>query len=346
MTAHAKFSFSSTARWLKCPASVALAATVTPRMSGMEADEGTRVHKSIERAIESNMKSGDISEDHEHFEAVYIMLKYIEKLPSGTVMSETKTGFNEVAWGTFDVGHVPEPIQVRSDEDAVFTMVDYKNGAMDVAAVENMQGLSYGSSWYHEKPKRWVKFFRFVIIQPNSRTNGEQPPVKQWIVPVQRLVEHRDQVLRAIERAEQGELPQPGPHCKYCPAFGVCPATLGMLPFLEQTLRMAPHEVPDEAIVRAARVLKGFEDLRKNLDKEILRRILGGTNVPQASTKTGRTHRQWADPMQAAKRLYEAYGALGIEAISPAQAEKLGDAGRETASLLARAPPGQLTVSY
>ena len=62
--------------------------------------------------------------------------------------------------------------------------------------------------------------------------------------------------------------------------------------------------------------------------------------------KPARSFRAWNDTEQAAKVLYEAFGPRGIKPISPAQAEKLGFAGKQYAAVGAHKPEGQLKASY
>ena len=65
-----------------------------------------------------------------------------------------------------------------------------------------------------------------------------------------------------------------------------------------------------------------------------------------ATLKPGRSFRAWSDNEQAAKVLYESFGPRGIKPVSPAQAEKLGLAGKQYAVVGAHRPEAPLKAMY
>lgn len=347
MTAHAKYSPSSMARILECPHSAVLGATV-PNRSSDEADEGTRVHGLLEEAI----KTGTLPpEDDPGFNGVAVTMEFVEKLGGGVTQSEHRVGIVELpmVWGTADLFH--DPIDALGANDLyVYTVGDYKNGAYDVEALGNAQMLTYAGAVLSEmrarRANRLPDWWRLVIFQPNSASNGDAEPVKQWLVSTADVEAHVAKVADAVARGEAGEGPKPGPHCRWCSAFGHCAATRDTLPLLLESVRMLPEAVPDEALVSILRVLRGLGDFKKLLDAELLKRLSTGRTVASAKLSMTNTHRAWKDDLLVAKTLYETYGTLGVKAVTPAQAEKLGPVGKDLVARLAKKPPGIPKAEY
>lgn len=347
MSEHAKYSPSSMARILKCPHSAVLGATV-PNRDSDASTEGTRVHALLETAI----KTGKLpSEDDEGFNGVAVTLEFARKLGAGNLMSETKVGIVELplVWGTADLFH--DPIDALTDGSLyVYTVGDYKNGAYDVEALDNKQMLTYAgavlSQMRARRANRLPDWWRLVVFQPNSASNGDAEPVKQWLVSTADVDAHVAEVAEAVRRGEGGEGPQPGPHCRWCSAFGHCSATRDTLPLLLESVRMLPNDIPDQALVAILRTLRGLGDFKKLLDAELLTRLAVGRQIAGAKLGTTNSHRAWKDDILAAKSLYEAYGTMGVKAITPAAAERLGPDGKAVVARLSKKPPGTPKADY
>jgi hypothetical protein len=333
MSAHANFAPSSAARWLECPFSAVIGATL-PNPDSEASREGTRVHTLIEKAIAGEPIPEDENEDVAY--GIEMVLDFVNQLGGlKSVLAEQKVHLSKDVWGTVDILQ-PDPY--------VTTLLDYKNGAMDVAADRNMQLMTYAAATLEEKGPS--KFYRLVIVQPNSRTAGDQRDVKQSLVPLALVEEHREKVLAAVERGMHGEGPKPGRHCRYCSAFGNCEATQQMLPFIMTAVRMLPSEIPNATAVRMLTVLRGLEDMRKALEKDVVTRFAAGQQVPGAEMGMTSTHRKWGDDRMAVEKLIALYGMNGVDPISPAQAEKMGSAGVELAKTLAFKPTGSPKLIY
>lgn len=334
MGAHAKFAPSSAARWLECPASAILSASVSEE-SGDEAVEGQRVHTIVENAIRLNAPIPAEEPEDVTF-AVELVLDYVEKLGGRqTVQAETRVKMSDDVWGTTDI------LQLHP---YVTTIGDYKNGALDVEAYLNKQLLTYSAAVMEEHGPS--KFYRLAVFQPNSRTAGYQPEVKQWIATLEEVEAHREKVLEAVQRGLGGEGPRPGSHCRYCKAFGRCSATQEILPFLTHAITMAPSEVHPNAALRLLQVLRGLGDFKKNLEKDLVKRIAVGMTVPGMRVEPSATHRKWVDERLAVQRLVTAYGWSGVDPVSPATAEKMGDQGKDIVRQLAFKPPGGGVLKY
>lgn len=333
MGRHANFAPSSAARWLNCPYSAIIGATL-PNVDSDASREGTRIHALIETAIFGAPIPDEESDDVAY--GVELVLDFIRQLGGPTsVLVERQVRLNDDVWGTADI------MQPKPD---ITTLVDYKNGAMDILVDQNMQLMTYDVAILEEFGPS--KFYRNVIIQPNSRTAGDQPDVKQTIVPLEAVEFHRELVLDAVDRGLGGEGPIPGRHCRYCSAFGNCPATQEMLPMIMTSVKFMPTEVPSETAVRLLRVLRGLDDFRKNLEKDLMRRFAAGQKVPDASVGITSTHRKWQDDRLAVSRLMTAFGLSGVDPVTPATAEKMGAQGKEIVSQLAFKPPGNAKLVY
>jgi hypothetical protein len=333
MAQHARFAPSSAARWLECPYSAIIGATL-PNPESEASREGTRVHALIETAI----FGAPIPEDEPEEVAfgVELVLDFVRQLGGhNAVLIEHQVRLNDYVWGTCDV------LQPKPDTT---TVLDYKNGAMDVPADRNKQLLTYATGSLEQYGPS--KYYRLVIVQPNSRTSGDMPDVKQTIVTLAEVEQHRELVLDAVKRGLTGEGPIPGRHCRYCSAFGNCPSTQEMLPFLMTSVKFMPSEVPNDSAVRMLRILRGLEDFRKNLEKDIMKRFASGQQVHDASVGLTATHRKWQDDRLAAERLVAAYGQAGVDPVSPATAEKMGVQGKEIVGQLAFKPPGNAKLVY
>jgi Protein of unknown function (DUF2800) len=333
MGQHANFAPSSAARWLECPFSAVIGATL-PNRDSPESREGTRVHSLIETAIFGAPIPEEESEEVAY--GIELVLDFVNKLGGPkTIMAEHQVRLSDDVWGTCDV------LQPRPD---ITTVVDYKNGAMDVAADQNKQLLTYDACSLEQHGPS--KFYRNVIIQPNSRTAGDMPDVKQSIVTLEQVEQHRELVLKAVDRGLGGEGPIAGRHCRYCSAFGNCPATQELLPTIMTAVKFLPSHVPSEQAVRILRVLRGLDDFRKNLEKDVMSRFAAGQQVPDATLGTTSTHRKWSDERTVVTKLMEAYGLSGVDPVSPAMAEKMGPQGKAIAAQLAFKPPGQAKLIY
>ena len=332
MSAHAKFAPSSAYRWLSCPFS-ATAAAGLPNPESEESAEGTRVHALVEAALEGAATHCGEPDDIQY--AVDLVVAYVRQLPDTDYYTEHKVVLSDHVWGTVDF-FSPDPY--------VATLLDYKNGAMDVQVEGNSQLMTYAASVLEQHGPS--KFYRLVIVQPNSRTSGEQDDVKQWIATLAQVEEHRERVLDAVRRGLAGEAPQPGRHCRYCPVFGNCPATRELLPFILTVITLHPMEVPTDIAVRVLRTIKGMEDWRKGLEKDLMRRIAAGQTVPEGHVGLNPVHRRWTDETAAKTELMGLFGLAGVDPVSPATADKMGPSGKALVSRLAYKPPGNPALKY
>jgi hypothetical protein len=116
--------------------------------------------------------------------------------------------------------------------------------------------------------------------------------------------------------------------------------------FVMGAMSRAPESLTTEELVRLLRIIRALDDVKAVYDDALTTKLKLGYTTPGAILKPARAFRAWNDAMQAAEILYKSFGAKGIKPVSPAQAEKLGLAGKQYAAVGAHKPQGELKASY
>lgn len=325
---HAVYAPSAAHRWTECTASAEAIAALGEREEGEAAKKGTAAHSELERVL----GGGEADPEHESAYAVALAVAFAKGLPAGKVWIEQRVSLTSQIWGRLDVGHWFE-------EEATVTILDLKDGFVDVSPVENDQERIYAAALIreHKLPAKWI---RYVIVQPNSIVPG--PRVKQWIEPAESLS------LWAAKTAAIPEGPKSfvaGSHCRYCPLFGRCEPTRDLLGHLSTMLQHTPEEIRPDQVALVMSLKRPIEDWFKGLDRAATKAALAG-NVPQdMKLVTSVKHRDWIDPVAARREVVNALGEAALELPTPAQAEKLGMAKAEVAAL-ANTPEGAPTLAF
>lgn len=324
---HAVFAPSSTATWIECSWSAlnAVPEPPKPEKTRLAAEEGTRVHALLERAITAGEEPGH--NDHAR-DTIALGMDFIRQLEPGNLHAELQVHLTTDCWGTTDL---------FNDAPRIVTILDLKNGIWDVDAYHNKQMLTYGAALLEKTDAEW---FRFVIFQPNGL---DEEPFKQWVAHRSEVIAHRDRVLRAIA---DRSAPKPGPHCRWCKSFQTCPAMSTDAGFVMGAMSRRMEDLTTEELVRLVRLIRALDDARSAYVDLLTSRLKMGHVVPGASLKPSRAFRSWNDATQAAKVLYENFGEKGVKPVSPAQAEKLGLAGKQYASVGSHKPSGDLKAVY
>jgi len=329
MSAHAQFSPSSAATWLHCSWSArnAPAQEMKPVSTIEKADEGTRRHAVLERAV----RDGAIPNEPEDFRIASLYVDFIRQLePGAEIFVEQRVWLRDDCWGTVDLyGRHPR----------ISTILDYKNGVWDVYAEKNVQMLSYAAMELGVNRAEW---WRFVIFQPNG-LQVEDDPFRQWVAHRSEVEAHRTRMLAAINDHSG---PRPGPHCRWCKAFQLCPAMSDDAAFLRGAMSRPIEGLTTEDIVRMLRMIRALHDVKKVYEDALLTHLKLGRTADGASMQPKRSFRAWNDDLQAANYLFQQFGAKAIKPVSPAEAEKLGPAGKAYVAVGAHKPQGELTVKY
>jgi hypothetical protein len=308
---HDIFNASSTATWIECSWS-ALNAVPEPlkKASTAEAAEaGTAKHEAME--------AGDVP-GVEAFTA---------QLEPGEQYRELRVKITDNCGGTVDFWN---------DSPEIATVLDGKFGKWDVPAFHNMQLLTYSAALLGN-PAPW---FRLVIYQPNGL---DDDPWKQWVASRAEVEAHKARVLRAIA---DRSAPKPGPHCRWCKAFQACPAMTTDAGFVMGAMSRRLEDLTAPELVRLLRLIRALGDVKPVYEEALEVKLKLGQTADGATLKPGRSFRAWNDEQQAATVLMQHFGPKGVKPVSPAQAEKLGPAGKQYAIVGAHKPEAPLKIFY
>jgi hypothetical protein len=313
MSKHEIFAASSAATWLECSWS-ALHDVPEPLRKASTitaAEAGTEAHVDVEE--------GDISE-------VESFVGQLEN-PASTVR-EFRVLLADNCGGTVDL---------FSHNARIATVIDAKFGKWDVAAFHNKQLLTYAAALLASCPAEW---WRLVIYQPNGL---DEEPWKQWIAHRSEVEAHRQRVLRAIM---DRSAPKPGPHCRWCKAFQACPAMTTDAGFVMGAMTRRVEDLTTEELTRLLRLIRALGDVKEVYEDALTVKLKLGYTAEGVSLKPGRAWRQWNDAIQAAEYGHLHYGPKGVKALSPAQFEKLGPAGKQYAAVASHKPEASYKAHY
>lgn len=331
--AHAVYAPSSAHRWTNCSASAEAIASLGDQEEGEAAAEGTAAHEEIERVlgqVDTVWKHawGDtggieaVDPEHPAAYGVALVVDYVRKLPPGRLWVEQRVHLTEHIWGRCDVAH-------WDDATSTLTIVDYKNGQRAVDADENEQLRIYGagSIYTHKLPAKWV---RYVVVQPND-WRPFVPRVKQWVESAESLYAWANKVA-AIPL---GKLEfTAGEHCRDCPLFGKCDASLDMLANFGAVIAglVSPEQVRPEQIALFMALEKPIADQIKKAKSVWEKAALKGAVPPGMKLVKTTKHRAWKDEDAARAAILAAHGPDALAVPTPAQVEKLGGVDIETLS--------------
>ena len=317
MRQHDIFNASSTATWIHCSWSALNAVPDAPKKQTtiLAADAGTEKHEDMEAGHNADVEA---------------FLAQLENPPS--VVRELRVKLTDDCGGTVDVF-----AHGWRDRWNIATILDGKFGKWDVDVFHNMQLLTYGAALLKQNSAEW---WRFVIYQPDGL---DEEPWKQWVASRAEVEAHRDRVLRAIA---DRSAPKPGTHCRWCKAFQQCPAMMTDAGFVIGALSRRIEDLTTQELVRLLRLIRALGDVKEAYEDALTTHLKMGRSADGASLKPTRAWRAWNDPTQAAAHLHAHFGFKGVKPITPAQAEKLGPAGKVYASVGAHKPPGELKASY
>lgn len=313
--AHAVWAPSAADKWLDGGCTAYPFATQHMQKEDTEdSKRGTLVHEALTRhlngALPDPYDDDELDDDEAH--NILRLGNFVRSLGPGRLMLETRAMFMEdTVWGTPDIWHL-------TPDETVLTVIDYKNGRVDVPVIGNPQLLVYIASIVNTF-KIWPRWTRAVIYQPNS------------IAPVPRFKQHFytmddiNEVAVRIHGALAGDrVFKAGTHCAYCPMFGKCDATQDLLKELAVALMHSPHEVPSENFALFAAMEKPIKDWFEAYKKNGLQRLQQGKAIPGMSMGATNKHRVWVDDAAVTDLLYARFGKRGVKPASPAQVEKLG----------------------
>lgn len=301
---------------------------------GEEAAAGTEAHTEIERVLgpyhdrpdtqlDADALIAALDREHPAAYGIAMLLKFVAGLPAGRMWIEQRVELTKHIWGRCDVAHYDAAAKV-------LTIVDYKNGMVDIQAEENEQLQIYAAAsiFTHNLA---VDHVRLVVVQPNSWVPG--PRVKQWPMSAAALY---DFATRAAAIPAGALVFKAGEHCRYCPLFSRCEPTRDLLAQLSIALQHTPDEVRPEQRAAFKMLAKPIEDWFKSADKVWGKDALSKGAPPGMKIVTSKTNREWIDEAAARAAIIAAKGVEALSPPTPAQAEDMGI----DVSTLARKPPG------
>lgn len=245
MATHSKYGFSSSDRWMKCPATIRMSAGL-PNPTNEPAELGTAVHGLGEfsialgvnpkRCIGTKFNGILVTEKMAEDASVYRNFSDNLTLTTGVKplleqrVTMSSLGRTDV-FGTSDLTHIA--LGMRK----VFTS-DYKNGRGLVEVHDNSQLAGYSVATL-DTFNLWDKVDEVTntIIQPNyDHIDG---PIRSVTYTIPELREWQQRYAIAVRRADDpNEKPVAGEHCHYCLAQANCRARA------EYTMKTAYTDVP------------------------------------------------------------------------------------------------------
>ena len=343
---HTSLSPSNADRWMHCPGSVALCATMPKPEQSAYAGEGEAAHTLLEDYLRNRKRVpfdriGDMIGEFEVTEEMAEAVSFadgviqVEIAKGGEVLIEKKVEIAPGISGYLDVAIV-------KPYDSI-TVIDFKYGkGVVVSAVDNTQLLLYGLPLALQAE---VKDIKLMIIQP--RTDGQ---VSTWCCDSDYMSTFADELTRKIALTKEPKaLVSSGSWCKWCWAKPICPA-------LRKSISDALPAIPEKASIfpdvkgLSVQTVKKILDYR-DLIEEWLSAVAGyaqevaeaGGVIPGYELAQKRANRRWIDEATA----LQAFDDLGekaykVKLLSPAQMEKI--AGKDRVAPLTEVPDNGKTL--
>lgn len=270
---HLTFGGSTAHRWLRCPGSARLCATLPPQAENEHMAAGTRAHALFEMAVRERretvldfageaLQPGWPEFEADDVEAVQVALDHVNdilnKHPDATYWVERMFTLGEDVGGSADV-----VIYVPSLK--LLIVIDYKHGRGKYVSENTPQMKLYASCVLFGITEYLVERVDATIIQPRCQV-GE--PIRTAIYSPSDLIAFSDDVDAAVAAAKSEDAPlvTGDEQCHWCPAAHVCPALFATLPETSrEVMSWAGTEAPVETDV--VLTLPSPEQMRHNLTK-------------------------------------------------------------------------------
>ncbi len=353
---HLPFGGSNAHRWLRCAASVKLAATLPPQPSSEHARRGTHAHALLELALRERRDSvaefedqvllpGYVAFDSEDVEAVQKAVDFISDLidrtPNAVVLIEQKFKLYDDTGGTADC-------VIYDPASELLRVIDYKHGAGKYVAEDAVQlkfyALCVATKW--DQPVRRIEA---TVIQPRMTT---AEPIRTMVYGPADLLALDNEIDEARSNALSIDpKPVPGSWCQWCDAARICPA-------LPATTAKAGAIWPDKGdsvtitlppagamrdpqkLAETLALLPVVQAFLDAIEEAAFNVAMGGTKVPGYKLVEKVARRSWEDPAKA--RSWFAENTLLDEddyaprkLLSVAQAEKLVKGDKEAVKSMA-----------
>ena len=386
-TAHAKLGASGAHRWMQCPGSLVLEEGM-PDTESDASREGTAAHAVGEACLlrghdpfeyigeSAPTDEVDWTVDADMANAVDVYVRHLRELADdfGEHNVEVQVSlaplgdWAEDMFGTADfVGLVGDVLYVR----------DYKHGKGVVVEAEgNVQFAYYAvGALLHLRERghdiNAIREVRMGVVQP--RAYHEAGPIREDVATVGELIDWAEtrvaDAVRVVQQAYQtrqqtaswaDRFLDPGDHCKFCKAKGLCPKLAersmdnAMLEFSgDDVVPVKPMDrLSEDEIASILRHKKAITDWLNGVEQLAVHSLTKGDDVTGGQFKlvAGRSNRTWRDERAATDTLHRmGWGDDDLftqKFITPAQAEKLvGKAGKTELANLIQSGEGKPTLA-
>lgn len=359
--AHLTFGGSAAHRWLACPGSVVLCATLPPQRESEAMAEGTRAHALLEHCLREreddalgyegmNLQPGWPVYTQEDTEAVQVAVDFVNAILNSTegavLHIEYSAALSEDVGGTADV-------VIWLPASRMLHVIDYKHGRGKFVDVDqNPQVKLYAVSVLKQMPDVHPIAVITTIIQPRCPTGS---PVRAATYSPAQLMWFEEQVEEAVAMARapnwQDYLVPGDRQCDWCPAAAVCPAVQKAQADALNDLWPVSAEVPagdevtvtfprpgdmrsPEGLARALSVVPLLKTWASAIEDAAETAAQGGMQIPGYKLVDKRAMRKWSD--EEGLLAWAATKGLTVQepkTLSPAQAEKVVKAALKTAGV-------------
>lgn len=347
---HSLLAPSSASVWSKCVGSVGLGLFFPEDEDSEAALEGTEAHALCDKYL---FAEGNVEDDGtEMFQAAKLygedILSVYRKKPHTMIHVERQLPITRIHAECFGT---PDAFLYDDQKHTLFVW-DFKYGYGGVEVFENDQLICYTSGIvdYLGISDLDLKVV-FRIVQPRAFHSGG--PIREWVTNATVLRNHLNRLANAAQKAMDGGDCLSGSHCKYCSARHGCSAALQAgVALYEQASSPTPLDMTDEEIGVVygfiTRAEKQIEYLKTGFEAEIMARIKKGRVVPNWGVTRPLGKRRWS---VSENELLDYGDLLGVDlraptkAISPTEAEKLGDATYSALESMVTRPTGNARLA-
>ena len=358
-TQHSNLGPSSASRWIACPGSVALCATLPPSKTSVHAAEGTACHGLGEKLLKKELdKARLIKMEGQTVMVEDFEIKITEEMIDAAILYyDTIQGviaeIKEMRRPAPIILEVEERVTAESVDASVYGTADatvYQKGNILVIAdlkygkgqvvevVNNKQLIIYAIAamdtlcgWTFEK-------VRIGVIQPRAR--HAEGPVRWWEVSTKFLKEEAAKLKLAVAETRKPDAPfASGSHCRWCSGKAQCPA---MYAAVQETAAVdfAKDPVPYEGALKDVRTMSvrdmalalewdeaisaWFDSIRERA-KEMLS---SGEDFPGWKLVDGKSNRKWIDESAVERDFGALFEVYEKKLLSPAKLEKIVGKGK------------------
>lgn len=302
MSEHARLSASGAHRWLRCPASVDLEATL-PDPGSRYAEEGTKAHELAERALKARCTAMDVEGDYPADMRAHVQtyVDYVAELVTDPDLLWVERRVDYGAW-------VPDSFGTSDAMALVGTTlhtIDLKYGAgVRVDAKNNAQGRLYGLGAYDA-----LSFIADIDCVATHIVQPRLDHISTETLSADELLKWGDEISKAARRTLDPDPPfAPGEvQCRFCRAKSVCAARANANMRIAQEEFSEPCPSPSAlTLEQIAALLPRLDEMKRwadDVQQYALGQALDGQPVSGYKLVEGRSIRQWRDEDDTIKAL-------------------------------------------